>query len=172
MKGEISFEEFGKVDIRVGTILEVNDFPEARNSAYKLRIDFGKLGIKKSSAQITDVYSKEDLLNRQILAVINFKSRQIANFLSEVLILGVYNKNNKVVLLQSSEAIKNGEKVSQLFGLFKITKAPITPGIQPHKVNKKIITNEPQPLSIIDKGGNKIAKITLSKLIVLDGIFI
>ncbi len=112
MQDEITFEDFLKVDIRIGTIIEVNDFPKARKPAYQLRIDFGDLGIKKSSAQITDLYAKEDLLNKQVSAIINFKPRQIANFMSECLVLGVYNKKGNVVLLQASKAIKNGKQVS------------------------------------------------------------
>ena len=112
MKDEISFEDFTQVDIRVGTIIEVNDFPKARKPAYQLKIDFGSLGIKKSSAQITDLYSKEDLLQKQVSAIVNFKPRQIANFNSEVLVLGVYNDDDKVVLLKPNKTIKNGEQVS------------------------------------------------------------
>ncbi len=112
MKPEITFEDFTKVDIRIGTIIEVNDFPKARKPAYQLVIDFGELGIKKSSAQITDIYSKEDLLNKQITAIVNFKPRQIANFMSECLVLGIYNKEGNVVLLQASKNIKNGEQIS------------------------------------------------------------
>lgn len=112
MKEEITFEDFTKVDIRIGTILEVNDFPKARKPAYQLIIDFGDLGIKKSSAQITDLYSKEDLLNRQVTAIVNFKPRQIANFMSECLVLGIYNETGNVVLLQASKKVKNGEQVS------------------------------------------------------------
>lgn len=112
MKKEISFEDFLKVDIRIGTIIEVNDFPKARKPAYQLHINFGDLGIKKSSAQITELYTKEDLLNKQVTAIVNFKPRQIANFMSECLVLGVYNETNEVVLLQASKAIKNGEQVS------------------------------------------------------------
>ncbi len=112
MKEEITFEDFLKVDIRIGTIIEVNDFPKARKPAYQLKIDFGDLGIKKSSAQITELYSKEDLLHKQVSAVVNFKPRQIANFLSEILVLGVYNTEGNVVLLQSSKSIKNGEQVN------------------------------------------------------------
>jgi tRNA-binding protein len=112
MKEEITFEDFLKVDIRIGTIIEVNDFPKARKPAYQLKIDFGDLGIKKSSAQITDLYSKKDLLNKQVSAVINFKPRQIANFMSEILVIGVYNTEGNVVLLQASKGIKNGEQVS------------------------------------------------------------
>ena len=112
MKEEITFEDFLKVDIRIGTIIEVNDFAKARKPAYQLKVDFGDLGIKKSSAQITDLYSKEDLLNKQVSVIINFKPRQIANFMSEVLVIGVYNTDGNVVLLQASKAIKNGEQVS------------------------------------------------------------
>ena len=112
MKDEISFEDFTQVDIRVGTIIEVNDFLKARKPAYQLKIDFGSLGIKKSSAQITDLYSKEDLLQKQVSAIVNFKPRQIANFKSEVLVLGVYNDDDKVVLLKPNKTIKNGEQVS------------------------------------------------------------
>jgi len=110
-KQEITFEDFLKVDLRIGTIIEVNDFPKARKSAYQLVIDFGELGIKKSSAQITDLYSKEDLLNRQITAIVNFKPRQIANFMSECLVLGIYNEDGNVVLLKATEKIKNGEQI-------------------------------------------------------------
>tara|TARA_R110002124_G_scaffold241687_4_gene406898 strand:+ start:3489 stop:3830 length:342 start_codon:yes stop_codon:yes gene_type:complete len=111
-KKEITFEDFTKVDIRIGTIIGVNDFPKARKPAYQLSIDFGGLGIKKSSAQITDLYSKEDLLNRQVTAIVNFEPRQIANFMSECLVLGIYNEEGHVVLLQASDTIKNGEQVS------------------------------------------------------------
>ncbi|MFD2565776.1 tRNA-binding protein [Pseudotenacibaculum haliotis] len=112
MAEEIAFEDFLKVDIRVGTIIEVNDFPKARKPAYQLKIDFGDLGIKKSSAQITDLYTKEELLNRQVTSIVNFKPRQIANFMSECLVLGVYNDDGHVVLLQASKEIKNGEQIS------------------------------------------------------------
>ena len=112
MKKEITFEDFLKVDIRIGTIIEVNDFPKARKPAYQLKVHFGDLGIKKSSAQITDLYSKEELLHKQVAAIINFKPRQIANFISEILVLGVYNTDGNVVLLQASKPIKNGEQVS------------------------------------------------------------
>ncbi|KGL61281.1 MULTISPECIES: tRNA-binding protein [unclassified Polaribacter] len=111
MKDEITIEDFLKIDIRIGTIVDVNDFPEARKPAYQLKIDFGALGIKKSSAQITDLYTKEDLLDAQVSAIVNFKSRQIANFMSECLVLGVYNTERNVVLLKASKGIKNGEQV-------------------------------------------------------------
>jgi tRNA-binding protein len=109
---EITFEDFLKVDIRIATIIEVKDFPKARKPAYQLTLDFGVLGIKKSSAQITDLYTKEELLNKQVSAIINFKPRQIANFMSECLVIGVYNTDGNVVLLQASKDVKNGEKVS------------------------------------------------------------
>ena len=112
MSDIISFEDFTKVDIRIGTIIEVNDFPKARQPAYQLKIDFGELGIKNSSAQITDLYTKEDLLNRQITAIVNFKHKQIANFISDCLVLGVANANGEIVLLKASNNIKNGEQVS------------------------------------------------------------
>ena len=113
MEKKITFEEFGKVDIRIGTIIEVLDFAKAHKPAYQLTIDFGSLGSKKSSAQIVDLYTKEDLLNKQILAIINFKRKQIANFFSECLVLGIENNKKEIVLLQSSkQAIKNGEHVS------------------------------------------------------------
>lgn len=108
----VTVDDFLKVDIRIGTILEVNDFPKARKPACQLTIDFGTLGIKKSSAQITNLYSKEDLIGKQISAILNFKPRQIANFMSECLVLGVYNENNEVVLLKPFKKIKNGETVS------------------------------------------------------------
>ena len=112
LKPEINFEDLTKVDIRVGTIVGVNNFPKARKPAYQLKIDFGKLGIKKSSAQITDLYKKEDLFDKQIIAIVNFQSKQIANFLSECLILGIENNQNKIVLLQASRLqLKNGEQI-------------------------------------------------------------
>ena len=112
MAKEASFEDFLKVDIRIGTVIEVSDFPKAKKPAYKLQIDFGDLGIKKSSAQITDLYTKNELLNKQVSAIVNFKPRQIANFMSECLVLGVYNQHDNVVLLQASKKIKKGEQVS------------------------------------------------------------
>ena len=111
MKEEISFEDFIRVDIRIGTITEVKEFPKAKKPAYQILIDFGSIGVKKSSAQITELYTKEKLLGRQVMAVINFNPRQIANFMSECLILGVYNKEGHVVLLQASQPIKNGEQI-------------------------------------------------------------
>jgi len=107
----ISWDDFEKIDIRSGTILEVNDFPGARKPAYQLSIDFGEFGVKRSSAQITSLYKKEELVGRQVIAVMNFPVKQIANFFSECLVLGVYNENNDVVLLQPSMPVKNGSKI-------------------------------------------------------------
>ena len=118
MKEEITFEDFLKVDIRIGTVIEVNDFLKAKKPAYQLKIDFGALGIKKTSAQITDLYSKEELLHKQVSAIVNFKPRQIANFMSEVLILGIYNTEGKVVLLQASKDVKNGEQIRIVVGYY------------------------------------------------------
>jgi tRNA-binding protein len=112
MLEQINFEDFLKVDIRIGTVIEVNDFPKARKPAYQIKIDFGALGIKKTSAQITDLYSKVDLLNKQVTAVVNLKPRQIANFMSECLLLGIYNTDKKVVLLKTSSSAKNGQQIS------------------------------------------------------------
>jgi tRNA-binding protein len=109
---ELSFADFEKVDIRIGTIIEVTDFPEARNPAYKLTIDFGLLGIKKSSAQITTLYTTADLLNKQIVAVVNFPPKQIGQFMSECLVLGVVGKTKDVVLLQPDKQVTNGFKIS------------------------------------------------------------
>ncbi len=107
----ISWEDFEKVDIRLGTILLAEDFPQARKPAYRLTIDFGELGIKKSSAQITTLYTKEALEGKQVIAVVNFPPRQIANFFSECLVMGVYNEHNDVVLLHPSQPVKNGSKI-------------------------------------------------------------
>lgn len=107
----ITFDEFMKADIRVGTIIEAKPFLKARKPAYQLKIDFGEeIGIKKSSAQITDVYKPENLINKQILAVVNFPSRQIADFMSEVLVLGTYSKQG-VVLIRPDIEVKNGDKL-------------------------------------------------------------
>lgn len=108
----ISWNDFEKIDIRVGTIIEVNDFPAARKPSYKLIIDFGTLGIKKSSAQIKAFYKKDDLLNRQVIAVVNFPPKQIANYLSEVLILGVILTKGEVILLKPDRNVPNGLKIA------------------------------------------------------------
>jgi len=108
MKNEISWNDFEKIDIKVGTIIEVNNFPNARKPAYQLTIDFGSMGIKKSSAQISKLYTKNELKGKQIVAVVNFPVKQIANFFSECLVLGVYNENNDVVLLSLDKKTSNG----------------------------------------------------------------
>lgn len=108
---EISWGDFEKVDIRVGTIIEVADFPQARKPAYQLTIDFGPLGIKKSSAQITKLYQKEDLLNKQVVAVVNFPKKQIANFMSECLVLGAVD-GDSVTLLQPNLPVENGLRIA------------------------------------------------------------
>ena len=110
MSDMISFEDFSKIDLRVGTIIEVNDFPEAHKPAYQLSIDFGDLGIKKTSAQITALYSKADLLDKQIVANVNFPEKQIANFMSQCLIVGAVD-SEKVILLTSEEQVPNGTPV-------------------------------------------------------------
>ena len=111
MSQTITYEDFTKVDLRVGTIIEVNDFPEARKPAYQLTIDFGELGIKKTSAQITSLYTKKDLLNRQIVAVVNFPQKQIAHFMSDCLVLGAVSGKD-VILLNPENKVKNGSTVA------------------------------------------------------------
>jgi len=107
----ITWEDFEKIEIRTGTIVKVNDFPKAKKPAYQLTIDFGEYGMKQSSAQITVHYSQEDLLNRQVIAVINFPPKKIADFVSECLVLGVYDENDHVVLLNADRIIKNGCRI-------------------------------------------------------------
>ena len=107
----ISWEDFEKVEMRVGTVIEVSDFPEARKPAFKLTIDFGEHGVKKSSAQITDLYTKESLLNTQVIAVTNFPPKQIGPFMSECLVLGLVGTNSEVVLLQPERNSTNGKRV-------------------------------------------------------------
>jgi tRNA-binding protein len=107
----IQWQDFEKIDLRAGTILEVNDFPQATKPAYKLTIDFGDLGIKKSSAQITDGYEKQELIGKQVIAIVNFPPKQIANFFSECLVLGVYTDKKEVVLLTPDRKVNNGWKI-------------------------------------------------------------
>jgi tRNA-binding protein len=107
----IQWDDFEKIDIRVGTITEVTDFPKARKKAYQLTIDFGELGIKKSSAQVTDLYDPQQLIGRQVVAVVNFPPKQIANFFSECLVLGVYTDKKEVVLLAPERKVENGWKI-------------------------------------------------------------
>lgn len=109
---EISWEDFEKIDIRIGTIIEAKNFDKAIKPAYQLRIDFGSLGIKNSSAQITAIYKKEDLVGKQVAAVVNFPAKQIANFFSECLVLGVMLENNQVILLQPDQKVENGKPIS------------------------------------------------------------
>lgn len=112
MTNDLTWEEFQKVDIRVGTVLRVDDFPEANNPSYQLYIDFGTdIGVKKTAAQITSLYSKEDLIGKQVVAVVNFPKKQIANFMSECLILGAVDGKD-VTLLQPEKPIENGLRVS------------------------------------------------------------
>ncbi|MCT2408623.1 tRNA-binding protein [Chryseobacterium antibioticum] len=112
VKPEISWTDFEKIDIRCGTIISVNDFEKARNPSYQLQIDFGELGIKNSAAQITSLYQKEELVGKQVMAVVNFPRKQIANFFSECLVLGVYGEDKKeVTLLTPSLPVKNGMQV-------------------------------------------------------------
>ncbi len=109
----ISWDDFAKVDIRTGTILSAEKFPEARKPAYKLEIDFGdEIGILKSSAQITDLYSTQDLTGMQIVAVINFPPKQIGPFMSECLVLGAISENGEVTLLKPERESKNGIRIS------------------------------------------------------------
>ena len=105
-----TFDDFMKLDIRVGTIISAQNFDKAKKPAYQLEIDFGALGIKKSSAQITDYYTAEKLVGKQILAVVNFPPRQIANFMSEVLVLGTYSDGG-VVLITPERPVDNGDKL-------------------------------------------------------------
>ena len=109
---QISWADFEKVDIRTGTIIKAENFLGAKKPAYKLSIDFGeKLGIKQSSAQITKHYTPDDLMGRQIIAVVNFPPKQIATCISECLVLGVYDENKEVVLLQPQQQLSNGLKI-------------------------------------------------------------
>ena len=108
----ITWQDFEKIDIRVGTIITAEDFPEAIKPAYKLSIDFGKeLGIKRSSAQITTHYNPQSLIGTQVIAVVNFPPKQIGPFISECLVLGIYDENKKVILLHPGSSVSNGLKI-------------------------------------------------------------
>ncbi|MEW7280877.1 tRNA-binding protein [Aquimarina sp. 2201CG1-2-11] len=111
-KEQISWSDFSKIDIRVGTILTAEIFEEARNPAYKLSIDFGALGVKKSSAQITKLYQPEDIVGKQVVAVVNFPPKQIANLMSECLVLGGLGEDKEVILLQTERNVENGTKIA------------------------------------------------------------
>lgn len=109
----INWEDFEKIEIRVGTIIDVKDFPEARKPAYQLTVDFGEnIGIKKSSAQITALYKKEDLINKQIIGVLNFPPKQIGKFISEFLVTGFVQNNGNVILTVPDKKSENGSKLA------------------------------------------------------------
>lgn len=107
----ISWEDFEKIDMRTGTVLEATVFAKARKPAYQLSVDFGELGVKRSSAQITVHYTPEELVGKQVIAVVNFPPKQIANFISECLVLGIYDENKDVVLLSPGKPVSNGLKI-------------------------------------------------------------
>nr|WP_297307892.1 tRNA-binding protein [uncultured Flavobacterium sp.] len=111
MKDKINWEDFEKIDIRAGTILEAKPFEKAKNPSYQLWIDLGELGILKSSAQITHRYNCEDLIDKQIMAVVNFPEKQIANFMSECLILGIIGTNKEVTLIEPEQKVANGLRI-------------------------------------------------------------
>ena len=109
---QIDFDDFMKVDVRVGTIIEVEEYPEARKPAYKMKVDFGEdIGVRKTSAQITVHYVPDDLVGRQVLAVVNFPPRQIGKFMSEVLVLGVPDDDGEVVLLRPDQDVPKGGRL-------------------------------------------------------------
>lgn len=108
---EISYTDFEKIEIRTGTILEAEVFQKANKPAYILTIDFGESGIKKSSAQVTKLYSTQDLIGKQIVAVVNFPPKQIANFYSECLVLGAIGENGLITLLQTERNVENGQRI-------------------------------------------------------------
>lgn len=109
---QITWDDFAKVDIRVGRVVQADDFPQARKPAYRLKIDFGELGVKSSSAQITKHYRREELVGRQVLAVVNFPPRQIANFFSEVLTLGVVQAEGDIVLIGPDREVPLGLRIA------------------------------------------------------------
>ncbi|WP_339836182.1 tRNA-binding protein [uncultured Flavobacterium sp.] len=112
MQNELTWSDFEKIEMRIGTILEVNDFPKARNPAYQIHIDFGiEIGVKKTSAQIKQKYSKDELVGKQIVAVVNFPKKQIGNFWSECLLLGSIGNGKEVVLLSSDKPVENGLRI-------------------------------------------------------------
>ena len=109
----ITWDEFKKVEIRIGTIIEVNDFPEAIKAAYQIKVDLGyKIGIKNSSAQITNLYSKDELINKQVIVVVNFAPKKIGPFTSECLITGFYRTDNEIVLAIPDKSTPNGSLLS------------------------------------------------------------
>ena len=109
----INWSDFEKIDLRAGTVVEVEDFPEARKLAYKLKIDFGdELGFKQASAQITDNYTREDLIGKQVICVLNFPPKQIGPFVSECLVTGLYREDGSVVLAVPDQELSNGAKLA------------------------------------------------------------
>jgi tRNA-binding protein len=113
MENKIEWHDFEKIEMRIGTIVSANDFPEAKKPAYQLQIDFGsEIGVLKSSAQITKQYSKEDLVGKQIIAVVNFPPKQIGKFMSECLVLGSLGNENNIVLLSSDKKVENGIRIA------------------------------------------------------------
>lgn len=112
MDNTITWSDFSKIDMRIGTVVHAEVFEEARMPAYKLKVDFGELGILKSSAQITNLYTPEDIVGKQVVAVVNFPPKQIANIMSECLVLGGLGEDKDVILLQPEQSVKNGTKIS------------------------------------------------------------
>lgn len=110
-KNNLTWSDFQKVEMRIGTIIHAEIFKEARNPAYKITVDFGELGTKKTSAQVTVLYNPEDLIGKQVVAVVNFPPKQIANMMSECLILGGLGDGKAVILLQPERLVKNGTKI-------------------------------------------------------------
>ncbi len=110
-QNNLSWSDFLKVEMRVGTIIKAEDFQEARNSAYKIHVDFGEWGIRKTSAQITRLYKASEIIGKQVIAVVNFPPKQIANLMSDCLILGAMGEGNEVTLIQPQRKIKNGLKI-------------------------------------------------------------
>ncbi|MBQ4915880.1 tRNA-binding protein [Maribacter sp. MMG018] len=108
---QLTWNEFMKVEMRVGTIITAEEFKEVRNPAYKMTIDFGELGTRKTSAQITKLYSVNELIGKQVIAVVNFPPKQIANMMSECLVLGGIGDNKEVTLIQPERAVKNGTRI-------------------------------------------------------------
>ncbi len=110
---EITWQDFQQVELRAGTVIDVEDFPEARNPAYKLKIDFGEeIGVRKSSAQITTIYNKDELIGKQVMAVVNFPRKQIGPFMSECLVTGFHREDGAVVLVSPDEKVPDGAKLA------------------------------------------------------------